>query len=84
AMPLVQISLHKGKPRAHVRAVADGVHRALVETFGVPADDRFQLVNEVEPGALIYDPGYLGVRRTDDVVFVHITASRGRDTATKQ
>ncbi len=83
-MPLVRITLMKGKPRAHVRAIADAVHRALTETFSVPPDDRFQVIQEVEPDALIYDPGYLGVRRTDDVVFIQIFASRGRDTATKQ
>ena len=83
-MPLVRISLLKGKSPEHRRAVADGVHAALVETYGVPADDRLQLIEQLDPGALIYDPDYLGVHRTDDLVMVHITASATRDTATKQ
>ena len=45
-MPLVSISLLKGKSREHIRAVADGVHQALVETYGVPIDDRFQLIHQ--------------------------------------
>jgi hypothetical protein len=60
------------------------VHEALVEAFKVPADDRFQLIDEHERDHFIYDPGYLGVERSDDVVFIHITASDWRDTATKK
>ncbi|KQV55891.1 MULTISPECIES: tautomerase family protein [unclassified Caulobacter] len=83
-MPLVRISLLKGKPPEYLRAVADGVHAALAETYTVPPDDRFQLIDQYEPGAFIYDPDYLGVHRTDDLVMVQITAAATRDTATKQ
>jgi phenylpyruvate tautomerase PptA (4-oxalocrotonate tautomerase family) len=83
-MPLVRISLMKGKPREHIRAISNSVHEALVESFKVPADDRFQLVQQFDPEDFIYDPGYLGVDRSDDVVFIHITASDWRDTATKK
>ena len=48
-MPLVRISLVKGKPEAYRRKVGDAVHRALVETIGVPPLDRFQLLTEHEP-----------------------------------
>jgi phenylpyruvate tautomerase PptA (4-oxalocrotonate tautomerase family) len=83
-MPLVRISLLKGKSPAYIRAVADGLHRALHETYEVPVDDRFQLIDEYEPGKLIYDPGYLGIRRTDDIVIVTVLAGKWRDTLTKQ
>jgi phenylpyruvate tautomerase PptA (4-oxalocrotonate tautomerase family) len=83
-MPLVRISLVKGKPRDHIRAISNSIHEALVEAFKVPADDRFQLIQEHERDDFIYDPGYLGVERSDDLVFIHITASDWRDTATKK
>ena len=83
-MPLVRIDLNKGKSADHVRAIADGVHQALVETFAVPKDDRFQVITQHEPGSLIYDPDYMGIHRTADVVFIQILASNWRDTATKQ
>ena len=38
-MPLVRISVIRGKPAAHRRKVGDAVHRALVETVEVPAKD---------------------------------------------
>jgi len=83
-MPLVRISLLKGKSREHIRAICDGVHRALIETYEVPRDDRFQIVEQLDPDALIYDPDYLGVHRSADVVFIHIVASDWRDTAQKK
>jgi phenylpyruvate tautomerase PptA (4-oxalocrotonate tautomerase family) len=33
---------------------------------------------------MIYDPSYLDVHRTDDIVLIHIVAGRWRDTATKK
>ena len=83
-MPLVRISLLKGKSQAYVRAIADGVHQALVETYNVPAADRFQFIDQYEPDHLIYDADYFGIHRSDDVVFIRIAAGRWRDTPTKQ
>jgi phenylpyruvate tautomerase PptA (4-oxalocrotonate tautomerase family) len=83
-MPLVRISLLKGKSNDHVRAIADSVHQALTETFEVPADDRFQLIDQYDPDHFIYDADYLGIHRSKDVVLINILASNWRDTATKQ
>ena len=66
-MPLVRISLRKGKPADLRRRLGDAIHRALVETIDVPELDRFQILTEHEPGDLVYDPGYLGIARTDDI-----------------
>ena len=83
-MPLVRISLREGKSEQYKKALADGVHRAMVEGAAVPEQDRFQVVTEHPPGGLIYDPTYLGVQRTDDVVLVQITLSTGRKLAQKK
>jgi phenylpyruvate tautomerase PptA (4-oxalocrotonate tautomerase family) len=83
-MPLIRISLLKGKPAAHIRAIADGVHQALVEAYNAPADDRFQVIHQHEREEFIYDADYLGIHRTDDVVFIQVTAGNWRDTATKK
>jgi 4-oxalocrotonate tautomerase len=77
-MPLTSIALRKGKSASFKRAVADGIHSALVETIGIPVDDRFQLIDEYEPEGLIYDPGFLGIDRTDDIVIIRITLRTGR------
>ncbi|AJK45933.1 tautomerase family protein [Burkholderia plantarii] len=83
-MPLVHLSLIKGKSPAYIRAIGDGVHRALMEAYGAPADDRFQLVHQHERDELIYDPDYLGIHRTDDLVIIQIIAGNWRDTPKKK
>ena len=83
-MPLVRISLRKGKTAEFRRKLGDAIHRALVETIGVPELDRFQVLTEHEPGDLVYDPGYLGIARSNDIVIVQITISAGRTLAQKR
>jgi 4-oxalocrotonate tautomerase len=83
-MPLVRISLREGKPEQYRRAVADGVHQAMVEAIDAPAQDRFQIITEHSANALIYDPSYLGIERSDDIVMVQITMSAGRKPGQKR
>ena len=83
-MPFVRISLLAGKPDAQVRAIADGVHQAMVEAIDVPPADRFQVIHEVAAGRLIADPSYLGVARSVDVLFIEISLHRGRSDEKKQ
>jgi len=83
-MPLVRISLREGKSEQYRRAVGDGVHQAMVEALDVPARDRFQIITEHSPNDLIYDPTYLGIERTDDIVLLQITLSAGRKPGQKK
>jgi len=83
-MPLVRIALREGTTPEYRRALADGVHRAMVEALAVPADDRFQVVTEHSDGGLFYDPRYLGIERSDRVVFVQIALSTGRKPGQKR
>jgi phenylpyruvate tautomerase PptA (4-oxalocrotonate tautomerase family) len=83
-MPLVRISLVKGRPAALRRAIGDAVHRSLVETFDVPAHDRFQVLTEHEPGDLVYDAEYLGIARSDNIVLIQMTVSIGRSLEKKR
>jgi phenylpyruvate tautomerase PptA (4-oxalocrotonate tautomerase family) len=83
-MPLVRISLVKGKRKEYLGKLGDAIHRALVDTIDVPPLDRFQLLTEHEPGDLVYDPGFLGIARSNDIVIVQITISAGRTLAQKR
>ena len=83
-MPLVRISLRTGKPAGYRRALGDGIHRAMVETLAVPEQDRFQIITEHEAEGLVYDPSYLGIKRSNDVVLVQITLSAGRKPKQKR
>lgn len=83
-MPLVRISLRRGKSAAHLAALRSGVYQAMRETFGVPEDDRFILIHQHDPAELDCDPSYLGIERSDDLVIVQITCNNGRTVAQKQ
>jgi 4-oxalocrotonate tautomerase len=82
-MPFVRISLRQGTSAQYRDAVADGVH-AMIEALAIPPADRFQVITEHPPDGLIYDPQYLGVERSDAVVFVQITLSTGRKPQQKR
>lgn len=68
----------RGKPPEYRAALAAAVHQALVDAVGIPSDDRFHVIGEHEPANFLYDPQYLGIDRTDDVVFIQIALRRGR------
>jgi len=79
-MPFVRISLLKGKSPEYLRALSDGIHRALVEAFDVPPADRFHEIQQHEPGEVIFDRNYLAGPRSDDFVLFAIRAGRPRTT----
>jgi phenylpyruvate tautomerase PptA (4-oxalocrotonate tautomerase family) len=83
-MPLVRIDVLPGRTPEQLRAIADGVHRALIEAIGIPEADRFQVISQNTRDSLLFDPGYLGIRRTEEVVFVQITMSSGRTLEQKK
>jgi len=83
-MPLVQISLREGTNPKYRKAIAEGVHQAMIDAIAVPPKDRFQVITEYKAGDLIYDADYLDVKRSDEVVFVQITLSTGRKPGQKR
>jgi hypothetical protein len=48
--PLVRISLREGTTPEYRKAIAEGVHQAMVEAMAVPAQDRFQVISEYKGG----------------------------------
>ncbi len=77
-MPLVNISIVKGKSREYVKAVADGVNSAVIETMDFPDDDRYQIIHEVEPYCLEYQD------RNEDRVMMFLIMRAGRSNKAKQ
>ncbi len=83
-MPLVHVSLRKGKSPEYRQALADSIHRAMVETIGIPQTDRFQLITEFDEHGLMYDHSYLKIQRSDDIVIIRITLNTGRSVEVKK
>ena len=83
-MPIVRITLRAGTPARKQQAIADGVHKAMVEAFGIPEKDRFLIIDERPAGAMMFDPTYLLDGHRENVVLVEITVVPGRATETKR
>jgi phenylpyruvate tautomerase PptA (4-oxalocrotonate tautomerase family) len=83
-MPLVRISLREGTNPEYRKAIADGVHQAMIDAIAIPPKDRFQVITEYKAGDLIYDADYLDVKRSDKIVFVQIMLSTGRKPGQKR
>ena len=83
-MPLVHISLRAGKTQAYRQALFDGVYQALRETFNVPDDDQFMVMTEHDAANFRYGATYLDIARSDDLVFIQITASNTRSMEQKK
>ena len=83
-MPLVRIDLQRGKSPAYRKAIADGIYRAMRETFNVPEEDRFMIIAEHGAGDFIFSPNYVGIERSDALVIVQITANATRTVEQKK
>jgi 4-oxalocrotonate tautomerase len=83
-MPLVRIDLQKGKDSSYRKKAGRIVYEAMVAHTGVPQNDRFQIIAEHSADNFIYDPDYLGIHRTSDLIMVQIFFNEGRSVAQKQ
>jgi hypothetical protein len=84
-VPLVTLTVRKGKSGEFKSAVLKAVHGALVAS-GVPEKDRFQRVLELSSDDFRFDPEYpdLTAHRTDDFVLIEILLSVGRSVKVKK
>jgi 4-oxalocrotonate tautomerase len=83
-MPLIRISLLRGKPPAFRQAIAEAVYQALRDTFDVPDRDRFVTITQHDAEDFIFDRTYLGIERSDDFVIIQLTVSNTRPREKKQ
>jgi 4-oxalocrotonate tautomerase len=83
-MPLVRIDLRRGKSTTYKKAICDGIYRAMKDTFEVPKDDRFMIINEHDAENFIHSTSYLGITYSDDLVIIQITANDTRTLEQKK
>jgi len=83
-MPLVRITLRKGKSPEFLRDAANAIHEALVAQANVPQDDRFQVIDEVPHDNLIAHPTFAGVERSEGLIVIEITLNAGRTVEIKR
>jgi len=75
-MPLLYIDLVEGRSPAEVRTLLDAIHDAVVDAFGVPPRDRYQVVHTHPAHQIVtWDTG-LGIDRSSRLVVVHVVSRR--------
>ena len=78
-MPVVRITIRRGKSSEYKRALLDGVHSALVQAFRIPDRDRHQMLIELDADHFEIPP-----QKTGDMTVIEITAFKGRSLDTKK
>jgi 4-oxalocrotonate tautomerase len=83
-MPLARIDIVRGKSADYKRTIADVVYEAIIGILKAPPNDRFQVITEHAPEDRIADESYLGIKRTQDCVFIQLTLNAGRSLEQKK
>jgi phenylpyruvate tautomerase PptA (4-oxalocrotonate tautomerase family) len=82
-MPLLYFDVIEGRQPDEITALLDTAHAAVVEAFGTPERDRYQVVNSHPAGAIVALDTDLGIDRSDQLVIIHVV-SRRRTRAQKE
>ncbi|MFH6783552.1 MULTISPECIES: tautomerase family protein [Methylobacterium] len=83
-MPFIFVSMRVGKSKLYRRAILDGLYLAMRETFSVPEDDQFMTITEHDNDSFRYGVNYGGIDRSDDVIFIQISAMNTRSIEQKK
>lgn len=83
-MPLVRIDLLEGNTAEFKSQLGELVYESMLETIGIPEEDKFVVVNDLKAEELIFSTNYLGVDRTEGIVIIQITMNEGRTTEVKK
>ncbi|WP_197379310.1 tautomerase family protein [Mycolicibacterium mengxianglii] len=83
-MPVTDITLLRGRTPEQLTDIADAVQDALVSEFGIPAEDRFQVIHQCERHELIYDRTFMGGPRTDGFVMIRVVVGKERPLEAKR
>ena len=79
-MPVVRITLLKGKPREYLAAVSKSIYDALREQFVLSEGDLFHIFEQMEPSTFIFDRNFISKEaRTDDFMIIQVVADARRE-----
>jgi phenylpyruvate tautomerase PptA (4-oxalocrotonate tautomerase family) len=78
-MPLVTITISKGKTKEFKKSISDDVHDSLVAAFKIPDHDRNQRIIEVSPEDLECPSG-----KVENFITIEMTVFPGRSLQAKK
>jgi 4-oxalocrotonate tautomerase len=83
-MPLIRISMRRGRPASASAAIVDGVYKALRATFEVPENDLFAVVHQHDAEEFVFDANYFGFERTGGLVIIQLFVANTRGVTQKK
>lgn len=83
-MPFVQLHLQKGKNKEDLQQISKTIHQVMCDKLNVPKDDYFQVIRQYEPDEFFYDPTFLNIDRSDDLIYIYITLKNTRTAEQKK
>lgn len=83
-MPLVRVEIKKHTDPTFAKRIGEQIYAAMRSTINVPEHDNFQILNEHDGEHFIFDPQYLGIQRSDQLVIIQITLNEGRTLEQKK
>ena len=83
-MPLVHVSLRRGRPAEQKHIIADSIYDAMRATIKIPENDRFITLREHDEDTFFFAPSFLGVEHTSEILLIEITLRKGRTDEVKQ
>lgn len=75
-MPLLYIDLIEGRTETEVRALLDTIHETVVEAFGVPERDRYQVARTHPAHEIVALDTGLGIDRSPRQVVMQVVSRR--------
>src|SRR5258708_12475787 len=78
-MPLVRVTMIKGKSPDYIKKMSDSIYEALVEAYVQQKEETFQIIDKLEPSDLIY-ARHFGIKgsRSGDFVIINIESEARR------
>ncbi|AEN91607.1 MULTISPECIES: tautomerase family protein [Priestia] len=75
-MPLLRFDVIEGRDEKELKTLLDATHRAMLEAFGVPERDRYQIVHQHPAHEMIIEDTGLGFERSKDLVIISVTSKQ--------
>jgi len=78
-MPLVRVTMIKGKSPDYIKKMSDSIYEALVEAYVQQKNETFQIIEQLEPSNLIYARNF-GIKgsRSENFVIINIESDARR------
>jgi phenylpyruvate tautomerase PptA (4-oxalocrotonate tautomerase family) len=76
-MPFARIDLAEGKSPEYRASVADVVYEGIVGVLKAPDGDRFMIIGEHAPENFVFDPKFLDIKRSPDLIIIQVTSTVG-------